>query len=795
MCVLGSAPSRQFVVNYDNVCHFSCNALLSSSQIILYESSNAIDVNIFDKPTCTTWNDGNAVVGVQNPAGTVAFTPPGRNTSVWTATNEFWRFTPSQGAPNYTFEWLDGATSIGNTETITVSPTQTTIYTASITYQLCTGGTATITDDVEVTFNNNGTDEASFTMTATCDGGTATITGDTGGTFAFNPVPTDTAVIDATIGTVTGGTSGTTYTVEYTTAGLCPETITQTVTVLLAEDASFTMTATCDGGTATITGDTGGTFAFNPVPTDGAVIDATTGTVTGGTSGTTYTVDYTTAGLCPATSTQTVTVLLAEDASFTMTATCDGGTATITGDTGGTFAFNPVPTDGAVIDATTGTVTGGTSGTTYTVDYTTAGLCPATSTQTVTVLLAEDASFTMTATCDGGTATITGDAGGTFAFNPVPADTAVIDATIGTVTGGTSGTTYTVDYTTAGLCPATSTQTVTVLLAEDASFTMTATCDGGIVTLTGDTGGTFAFNPVPTDGAVIDTTTGTVTGGTSGTTYTVDYTTAGLCPETSTQTVTVLPAEDASFTMTATCDGGTVTLTGDAGGTFAFNPVPTDVAVIDATTGTVTGGTSGTTYTVEYTTAGSCPATSTQILTLLTNVFDFTVVGDCNGAIFELTVTPVSTAYDSNQATYVLYDDMNSELQTNTVGDNVFVIDSSIFTAPMAGSTYNYVVEVTDVNGCVETNEVLVESINCIIPQAISPNNDTLNDSFDVSGYQVSSFEVFNRHGIKVYSKTNGYTNEWHGQTDDGDELPVGTYFYVMKYQGKVKSSWVYINK
>src|SRR5690606_32039765 len=58
--------------------------------------------------------------------------------------------------------------------------------------------------------------------------------------------------------------------------------------VLESDDASFTMAPTCDGGTATITGDLNGTFTFNPAPTDGAVINPTDGTVTGGTSGATY---------------------------------------------------------------------------------------------------------------------------------------------------------------------------------------------------------------------------------------------------------------------------------------------------------------------------------------------------------------------------------------------------------------------------------------------------------------------------------------------------------------------------
>ena len=147
--VLGSAPARQFVINFVNTCQFSCNNLESSQQIILYESSNNVDVNIFDKPTCTAWNSGNAVIGVQNFDGTIGFTPPDRNTGPWSATNEFWRFELG-GNTNYFFEWFEGDTSLGNSETITVSPDQTTTYTAAISYNVCDGSLETITDEVTV---------------------------------------------------------------------------------------------------------------------------------------------------------------------------------------------------------------------------------------------------------------------------------------------------------------------------------------------------------------------------------------------------------------------------------------------------------------------------------------------------------------------------------------------------------------------------------------------------------------------------------------------------------------------
>ncbi len=46
-----------------------------------------------------------------------------------------------------------------------------------------------------------------------------------------------------------------------------------------------------------------------------------------------------------------------------------------------------------------------------------------------------------------------------------------------------------------------------------------------------------------------------------------------------------------------------------------------------------------------------------------------------------------------------------------------------------------------------------------------------------------------------MYSTTN-YTDEWFGKTKDGDELPVGTYFYTMEYEdGKQRSAWIYIQR
>ncbi|WP_191858648.1 T9SS type A sorting domain-containing protein [Hanstruepera ponticola] len=725
--VLGSSPYRQFVVNYNAVCHFGsqCNSNTSTTQIVLHESSNNIDIHILSKPTCTAWNDGLAVVGLQSVDDTQGVSPPGRNMGVWTVDEpESWRFSPS-GTPNYTLQWLDDeGTVVGTEDTVTVSPTETTTYTFAVTYDLCTGGQATVTDDVVVSHTGGGGGDASFTMEATCDGGTATITGDEGGTFAFNPEPDDEAEIDESTGTITGGTPGETYTVEYTLGDEnCPSVSTQDVTVLDAEDASFTMDSTCNGVTTTITGDTGGTFSFNPEPGDEAEIDAETGEITNGTPDATYTVQYTTAGDCPASSTQDVTLLSAEDASFTLEATCDGAIATITGDAGGTFSFNPEPGDGAQIDSD-GTITNGTPGATYTVEYTTAGECASSSSQDVTVLSAEDASFTLEATCDGAIATITGDAGGTFSFNPEPGDGAQIDSN-GTITNGTPGTTYTVEYTTTGECPATSTQDVTVLDAEDASFALEATCDGATATVTGDAGGTFAFNPEPGDGAQIDS-NGNITNGTPGATYTVEYTTSGPCPASSTQTVTVLPAEDASFTLDSTCTEATATITGNIGGTFAFNPEPGDGAEINETTGTITNGTLGNTYTVEYTTSGPCPASSTETITLEDNVPPVAIAQD------------ITIELDSSGNATITAEDINNG-SSDDCGIASISIDIDTFNCDNVGDN-TVTLTVVDVAGNVSTATATVTVEDNTMPDVVC-NNITV--SLDSSGsYTLSAADL-----------------------------------------------------
>ena len=65
------------------------------------------------------------------------------------------------------------------------------------------------------------------------------------------------------------------------------------------------------------------------------------------------------------------------------------------------------------------------------------------------------------------------------------------------------------------------------------------------------------------------------------------------------------------------------------------------------------------------------------------------------------------------------------------------------------------------------------------IPEGFSPNNDGANDYFVIENKNPGSkigIEIFNRWGSRVYQSDN-YQNDW-----GGDDLPVGTYYYVIKF-------------
>lgn len=215
--VFGEAPLRTMVVSFPNIVYFgsACSNLFLTSQIVMYEATNVIEVYVEKRPDGCSWNDGNAVIGIQNQDGTMGETPPGRNTGDWAAYEEAWRFTPN-GNSNVIFSWLDeNGEVISHDTTITVCPTEpVTTYTAQAVYTNCNGDIITQTDDVTVTLGADFTvdlgedqmlcDVESYEITAELDGADpqdATFLWNTGETTqSITVTETGTYTVEVTVG-------------------------------------------------------------------------------------------------------------------------------------------------------------------------------------------------------------------------------------------------------------------------------------------------------------------------------------------------------------------------------------------------------------------------------------------------------------------------------------------------------------------------------------------------------------------------------------------------------------------
>ena len=103
--VWGTAPHRRWILSYYRVPLFgsACTGLIENThQIILYESTGIIEVNVFSKQICTGWNNGRGILGIQDWNMTQGMMAPGRAGMAnppWGAVgmNESWRFVPSGG--------------------------------------------------------------------------------------------------------------------------------------------------------------------------------------------------------------------------------------------------------------------------------------------------------------------------------------------------------------------------------------------------------------------------------------------------------------------------------------------------------------------------------------------------------------------------------------------------------------------------------------------------------------------------------------------------------------------------
>ncbi len=118
--------------------------------------------------------------------------------------------------------------------------------------------------------------------------------------------------------------------------------------------------------------------------------------------------------------------------------------------------------------------------------------------------------------------------------------------------------------------------------------------------------------------------------------------------------------------------------------------------------------------------------------------------------------------------------DYNYRWSDNSTGRNISNIS--------AGS---YKVTVADLNGCSISDSVQVNSANptcLVIPNAISPNRDLINDVWNIKHieqYPNVVITIYNNWGEVVWKSESGYPHPWEGRSN-GKALPVDSYFYII---------------
>jgi gliding motility-associated-like protein len=196
---------------------------------------------------------------------------------------------------------------------------------------------------------------------------------------------------------------------------------------------------------------------------------------------------------------------------------------------------------------------------------------------------------------------------------------------------------------------------------------------------------------------------------------------------------------------------------------------------------------------VRFTSSIACISSGTsQTINPVPPQIQFETSGDCDNKQFTLTASPLGNSYDPNTVSYLWTDKNTVSVGTNSNVLNVSeAIESSLETETFP---LEYTLTITSAStGCETSEKVTVESIYCNLQKGISPGGNGLNDYFDLRLMDVKKLEIFNRYGIKVYSKSN-YTDQWKGQSDNGNELPSATYYYVIEMNnGQSKTGWIYL--
>jgi gliding motility-associated-like protein len=351
--------------------------------------------------------------------------------------------------------------------------------------------------------------------------------------------------------------------------------------------------------------------------------------------------------------------------------------------------------------------------------------------------------------------------------------------------------------------------TVNALTAANVTFSYTQTCLNGtnplpILQANFTTGGAFSSTTLPA--ANLNTATGAIAlAGLSAGTYDVTYLVGSSgCTNGGTYSTTIVLISgftpETGFTYDATyCSNSgnafpTKALGFYAGGLFSST---TGLVFVSQSTGeiNIAGSTPGTYiihYDVPVNSANCNLGGSSTWQVIISPALDYAIDDVCHNQDLFLEVVPANSSFNVSDANYTW------TLGTITVGTNVstFNVDEYLTQNPSVNLPVTFSVA-GEINGCTYAQGFEVKDNPCkLIPKGISPNNDEMNDTFDLSGMGVTKLLIFNRYGAEVYSFSGNYMKQWGGESNSGKDLPDGTYFYVIHKNNDTKvTGWVYINR
>lgn len=664
-------------------------------------TTDAVTVTVNPLPTTNAGVDQSVCDG-----SAITLTATGAATYSWdNGVSNGIAFTPAVGTVTYTVTGTSAAGCITTDQVlVTVNPNPAPVIQGPAQY--CAGFSSTLSTSVPYTTYNWSTGAATPTVNVTIANNPITVTVTNGfgcqATSASFTV-TENAVITANFTeTICQGASvlihgisqsiAGTYSATYTTASGCDSVsnVTLIVNPLPAVNAGVDQ-AVCTGTSTTLTATGAANYTWDNGVTNGVPFTQAIGT-------TTYTVTGTDINGCVNTDQVNITVnpLPIIGAGIDQ-AICVGASATLNGSGGSTYTWNNGITNGV---AFTPAVT-----TTFTITGTDANGCINTDQVDIVVnpLPAVNAGLDIT-TCAGGTVTLSGSGATVYSWNN--------GITNGVAFTPAATTTYTVTGTDANGCINSDQVVVTVagLPAVSAGLDQTV-CEGTSVTLNGSGAATYNWDNGVTNGIAFTPAVGTIT-------YTLTGTDGGGCINTDQVTVTVnpLPIVDAGVDQTI-CIGTGVTLAGSGASTYTWN------------NGVVN---------------------NTPFNPVLTNTY--TVTGtDANGCIdtdqLTVTVNPLPVVDAGLDQTVC----SGTAVTLSGSGASIYTWDNGVTNAvsfvPAVG-TVVYTATGTDVNGCVDTDQVTVTVNPLPVVDAGQDLNICVGTSITLSGS-----------GAATYTWDNGVTN------------------------------------